>query len=82
MIELILPDLVHTLLTCYVRYCVIISASPSVSPCLDLVDVDLRQAIEAKGTPGTWNHVTDQIGMFTFTGLTKADESGGTRSWL
>ncbi|CAK9070449.1 Aspartate aminotransferase [Durusdinium trenchii] len=31
----------------------------------------LRGAIEAKGTPGTWNHVTDQIGMFTFTGLTK-----------
>jgi aspartate aminotransferase len=31
----------------------------------------LRNAIEAKGTPGTWNHVTDQIGMFTFTGLTK-----------
>jgi aspartate aminotransferase len=29
----------------------------------------LRSAIEAKGTPGTWNHVTDQIGMFTFTGL-------------
>merc|ERR1712232_70098 len=29
----------------------------------------LRKAIEAKGTPGTWNHVTDQIGMFTFTGL-------------
>jgi len=30
----------------------------------------LRGAIEAKGTPGTWNHVTDQIGMFTYTGLT------------
>ncbi|CAL1139222.1 unnamed protein product [Cladocopium goreaui] len=33
--------------------------------------VALRKAIEAKGTPGTWNHVTDQIGMFTFTGLSK-----------
>lgn len=21
------------------------------------------------GTPGTWNHITDQIGMFSFTGL-------------
>eukprot|EP00746_Dinoflagellata_sp_MGD_P160958 gnl/MRDRNA2_/MRDRNA2_87944_c0_seq1.p1 gnl/MRDRNA2_/MRDRNA2_87944_c0~~gnl/MRDRNA2_/MRDRNA2_87944_c0_seq1.p1 ORF type:complete len:474 (-),score=101.19 gnl/MRDRNA2_/MRDRNA2_87944_c0_seq1:86-1507(-) len=31
----------------------------------------LRKALEAKGTPGTWNHVTDQIGMFTYTGLTK-----------
>jgi len=31
----------------------------------------LRSAIEAKGTPGTWKHITDQIGMFTFTGLDK-----------
>jgi aspartate aminotransferase len=30
----------------------------------------LRAALEAKTTPGTWNHVTDQIGMFTYTGLT------------
>jgi len=30
----------------------------------------LRKALEEKGTPGTWNHVTDQIGMFSFTGLT------------
>lgn len=29
----------------------------------------LRGAIEAKGTPGTWNHITDQIGMFSYTGL-------------
>ena len=25
----------------------------------------LRAALEAKGTPGTWNHITDQIGMFS-----------------
>merc|ERR1712217_727004 len=31
----------------------------------------LRGAIEAKSTPGTWNHITDQIGMFTYTGLNK-----------
>jgi len=31
----------------------------------------LRKAIEKKGTPGTWNHITDQIGMFSFTGLTQ-----------
>lgn len=31
----------------------------------------LRAALEKLGTPGTWNHVTDQIGMFSFTGLTK-----------
>lgn len=29
----------------------------------------LREGLEKKGTPGTWNHITDQIGMFSFTGL-------------
>jgi len=32
----------------------------------------LRKGLEAKGTPGPWNHITDQIGMFSFTGLTPA----------
>lgn len=32
---------------------------------------DLRAGIEAKGTPGNWCHITDQIGMFSFTGLTQ-----------
>lgn len=31
----------------------------------------IRSNLEKLGTPGTWNHVTDQIGMFSFTGLTK-----------
>jgi len=31
----------------------------------------LRSAIEKLGTPGTWNHITDQIGMFSYTGLSK-----------
>jgi len=30
----------------------------------------LRDALEASGSKLTWNHVTDQIGMFTFTGMT------------
>jgi len=30
----------------------------------------LRKKVEELKTPGTWNHITDQIGMFTFTGLT------------
>lgn len=34
------------------------------------VRAQLRQELEKLGTPGTWNHITDQIGMFTFTGLT------------
>ena len=30
----------------------------------------LRGAIEAKGVRGDWSHITTQIGMFSFTGLT------------
>ncbi|KAI0837819.1 pyridoxal phosphate-dependent transferase [Hypoxylon sp. FL0890] len=37
--------------------------------------ISMRKALRAKleelGTPGTWNHITDQIGMFSFTGLTE-----------
>jgi aspartate aminotransferase len=33
----------------------------------------LRKGLEEKGTPGPWNHVTDQIGMFSFTGLTEPE---------
>ena len=29
----------------------------------------LRQKLEELGTPGSWQHITDQIGMFSFTGL-------------
>ncbi|CAK4024108.1 Aspartate aminotransferase, cytoplasmic [Lecanosticta acicola] len=29
----------------------------------------LRTKLEELGTPGKWNHITDQIGMFSFTGL-------------
>lgn len=32
----------------------------------------LRSRLEALGTPGQWNHITDQIGMFSFTGLSEA----------
>ena len=37
--------------------------------------IDMRKSLRAKleklGTPGTWNHITDQIGMFSFTGLSE-----------
>lgn len=37
--------------------------------------IDMRKALRGKleelDTPGTWNHITDQIGMFSFTGLTE-----------
>ena len=29
----------------------------------------LRERLEKLGTPGKWNHITDQIGMFSYTGL-------------
>jgi aspartate aminotransferase len=32
----------------------------------------LRAALEARGTPGDWSHITAQAGMFSFTGLTPA----------
>jgi aspartate aminotransferase len=31
----------------------------------------LRAKLEELETPGTWNHITDQIGMFSFTGLSE-----------
>jgi aspartate aminotransferase len=37
--------------------------------------ISMRKALQGKleelGTPGTWNHITDQIGMFSFTGLSE-----------
>jgi aspartate aminotransferase len=32
---------------------------------------ELREQLEARGAPGTWEHVTGQIGMFSYTGLTR-----------
>lgn len=29
----------------------------------------LRKNLEELGAIGTWNHITDQIGMFSYTGL-------------
>merc|ERR1712038_1404173 len=37
----------------------------------------LRERLEKLGTPGKWNHITDQIGMFSFTGL-----NGNQCAWL
>uniref|UniRef100_A0A3P9HHQ6 Aspartate aminotransferase n=1 Tax=Oryzias latipes TaxID=8090 RepID=A0A3P9HHQ6_ORYLA len=34
-----------------------------------LMRAQLRAKLEVLGTPGTWSHITDQIGMFSFTGL-------------
>jgi len=37
---------------------------------IDSMRTKLRSAIEGLNTPGNWSHITTQIGMFTFTGLT------------
>ncbi|KAM8924855.1 aspartate aminotransferase, cytoplasmic [Pelodytes ibericus] len=34
-----------------------------------LMRAELKSRLEALKTPGTWNHIVDQIGMFSFTGL-------------
>ena len=31
----------------------------------------LHSALKEAGAPGTWDHITSQIGMFSYTGLTK-----------
>lgn len=31
----------------------------------------LQERLEKKGTPGNWDHITSQIGMFSFTGLSE-----------
>jgi len=33
---------------------------------------ELYDALKKNGTPGTWEHIINQIGMFSFTGLGKA----------
>lgn len=32
----------------------------------------LKERLDALGTPGTWDHITSQIGMFSYTGLSPA----------
>lgn len=36
---------------------------------IDTMRKALRKHLEELKTPGTWNHITDQIGMFSYTGL-------------
>ena len=35
----------------------------------------LLQALKDVGAPGTWDHVVNQIGMFSFLGVTKVRSS-------
>ena len=29
----------------------------------------LKERLDRLGTPGSWNHITDQIGMFCYSGI-------------
>ena len=42
---------------------------------LQRMRVLLRAALVARGTPGSWDHITQQIGMFSYTGLTEAQST-------
>ena len=35
----------------------------------------LRQSLEGLGSPLAWNHITDQIGMFAYTGVSPEQAS-------
>lgn len=35
----------------------------------------LREHLEKIGAKGTWEHITNQIGMFSFTGLSEAQST-------
>lgn len=41
----------------------------------------LRSRLEAKKTPGTWDHITSQIGMFSFTGLNEKQVLALREKW-
>lgn len=41
----------------------------------------LKSELDKLETPGTWNHITDQIGMFSFTGLTEKQVLAIREKW-
>ena len=41
----------------------------------------LQEHLEKLGTPGNWTHITSQIGMFSFTGLTEAQVAKLREKW-
>jgi aspartate aminotransferase len=41
----------------------------------------VRQGLERLQTPGEWNHITEQIGMFSFTGLSEAQVRELRENW-
>ena len=42
----------------------------------------LYEALVKRGTPGKWNHIVDQIGMFSYTGLSRTSYGDGWISFF
>lgn len=53
----------------------------SISQRIAMVRRRLVDELETRKTPGTWRHITKQIGMFSFTGLTAAQCERMTTKW-
>ena len=51
---------------------ILLSGAPDSKGGVQNITRKVIRKLEELGTPGTWNHITDQIGMFSFTGLTEA----------
>lgn len=41
----------------------------------------LKRELKALNTPGNWDHITSQIGMFSFTGLNKSQCKRMVEKW-
>lgn len=41
----------------------------------------LKSALLDVGCPGNWDHITNQIGMFSFTGLNRVQCENMTKKW-
>lgn len=42
---------------------------------------ELFGSLKALGTPGDWNHILNQIGMFSYTGLSPPQVQNLTQKW-
>ena len=57
-----------------------LSELKQVSARINHIRVQLANALEARGC-GDWSHITRQIGMFSFTGMTPAQVDRMTSKW-
>eukprot|EP00803_Ostreobium_quekettii_P005741 evm.model.scf_1035.3 EVM.evm.TU.scf_1035.3 scf_1035:44608-49511(-) len=48
---------------------------------IKLMRSKLHEALRQRGTPGSWEHILKQIGMFSYTGLSKRQVEHVTKKW-